>query len=54
MAKSRMIAQTTTLPSLKRNIVVVPLVLARENWSFDGGQNNGVVCAHVICNCATH
>jgi hypothetical protein len=43
-------AQTTTLPLLIRSIVVVPQFLPRENLSFDSGKNNGVVCAHVMCN----
>ncbi len=32
--------------------MVVPLFLPRENWSFDSGKNNGVVCADVSCNAA--
>ncbi len=27
--------------------MVAPLFLLRENWSFDSGKNNDVVCAHV-------
>ncbi len=38
-----MTEHTTTLPFLIRSIVVVPLFLAQENWSFDSGKNNGVV-----------
>ena len=28
--------------------MVAPLFLPQENWSFDSGKNNGVVCAHVM------
>jgi hypothetical protein len=35
-----------------KSVVLVPLFLPQENWSFDSGRNNGVVCANVRRNCS--